>query len=105
MIFFSDGGLDIDALKDVAQQIEKLRLSGGSALLITHYSRILNEVHPDKIHIFGDGTILKEGDFSLAKILEDNGYDFVLSNMDNRPSEEENIFGGSKGILHSFHLR
>ncbi|MEM7181144.1 MAG: Fe-S cluster assembly ATPase SufC [Spirochaetota bacterium] len=72
-----DSGLDIDALKIVCEGINKLKSPESSVLLITHYQRMLNYVVPDKIHVFVDGKIAKSGDASLAKELEERGYDWI----------------------------
>src|SRR5208282_3304563 len=66
----TDSGLDIDALKVVAQGIEKLRGAERSMLLITHYQRILNYVQPDVVHVLAGGRIVKTGGKELAKELE-----------------------------------
>jgi Fe-S cluster assembly ATP-binding protein len=74
----TDSGLDIDALKIVAQGIEKLRAAERSMLLITHYQRILNYVQPDVVHVLAGGQIVKTGSQELSKELEAKGYDWVL---------------------------
>lgn len=71
----TDSGLDIDALKAVSDGINLMKDTG--ILLITHYSRILNYVKPDRVLIMQDGKIVKEGDINLAKELEDKGYDLI----------------------------
>ncbi|PHS57431.1 MAG: Fe-S cluster assembly ATPase SufC [Sulfurimonas sp.] len=73
-----DSGLDIDALKSVANGINKIRDKDSAVILVTHYNRLLEYVKPDKVHILQDGKIIKSGDFSLAKDLEDKGYEDVL---------------------------
>ena len=72
-----DSGLDIDALKIVCEGINRLKTPESSVLLITHYQRMLNYIVPDKIHVFVDGKIAKSGDASLAKELEERGYDWI----------------------------
>lgn len=69
-----DSGLDIDALKAVSEGINKLRSEDRTFLIITHYRRILDYVNPDYIHVLQDGKIVKTGDFSLVKVLEEEGY-------------------------------
>ncbi len=69
-----DSGLDIDALKAVSEGINKLRSQDRTFLIITHYRRILDYVNPDYIHVLQDGKIVKTGDFSLVKVLEEEGY-------------------------------
>lgn len=70
-----DAGLDIDALKIVSDGINVMKEKTRSFLLITHFQRLLNYVTPDYIHIMIDGRIVKSGDKSLAKYLEEKGYD------------------------------
>ncbi len=73
----TDSGLDIDALKTVAQGINSYRNSNRSIILITHYQRILDYLEPDKIHILIDGTIVKQGGLELVDILEEKGYKWI----------------------------
>ena len=70
----ADSGLDIDALKVVAEGINSLRNEHNSMLVITHYQRLLQYIVPDVVHIFADGHIVKSGDKSLAAELEETGY-------------------------------
>ena len=70
----TDSGLDIDALKTVAQGINALRGDDRAVLLITHYQRLLDYVVPDNVHVLSDGRIVKSGDKTLAHELEDKGY-------------------------------
>lgn len=72
-----DSGLDIDALKIVAEAVKKLKTEDMSILIVTHYNRILDYLEPDVISVLMDGKIVKSGDKDLAKILEEKGYDFV----------------------------
>ncbi|MXP56213.1 Fe-S cluster assembly ATPase SufC [Pantoea sp. Mhis] len=74
----TDSGLDIDALKIVADGINQLRDNNRSFIIITHYQRILNYIKPDLVHIFYKGKIIKSGDFALVKKLEEQGYDWVI---------------------------
>ena len=71
----TDSGLDIDALKVVAEGIEKLRGPGRGFLIITHYQRLLDYVTPDLVHVFMDGRVVETGGPELAKRLEEEGYD------------------------------
>jgi Fe-S cluster assembly ATP-binding protein len=72
----TDSGLDIDALKIVAEGVNRFRAGEGKAvLLITHYTRILRYIQPDFVHVFVDGRIADEGGPELAEQLEANGYD------------------------------
>jgi Fe-S cluster assembly ATP-binding protein len=74
----TDSGLDIDALKIVADGVNGLRGDERSFLVITHYQRLLDYIVPDFVHILADGKIIKSGDAQLAKDLEDQGYnDFI----------------------------
>ncbi|MBI2005362.1 MAG: Fe-S cluster assembly ATPase SufC [Candidatus Aenigmarchaeota archaeon] len=75
----TDSGLDVDSLKIVASGLEKLHQEGMAVLLITHYQRILNHVKPDFVHILIDGRIAKSGDYSLAKEIEEKGYEAIVS--------------------------
>ena len=70
----TDSGLDIDALKIVAEGVNKLRDNKLSGIVITHYQRLLDYLKPDTIHILADGKIIKTGDKSLALLLEEKGY-------------------------------
>lgn len=69
-----DSGLDVDSLKLVATNLEKLRTPKNSMILITHYQRLLNYIEPDFVHILIDGKIIKSGDKSLVEEIEKNGY-------------------------------
>lgn len=74
----TDSGLDIDALKVVANGVNQLRGPERAFLLITHYQRLLNYIKPDFVHVLADGKIIRSGDKSLALELEEHGYDDVL---------------------------
>ncbi len=74
----TDSGLDIDALKVVAQGVNSLRGSERAIILVTHYQRLLDHIIPDFVHVLADGKILKTGDRTLALELESRGYDWVL---------------------------
>ena len=73
-----DSGLDIDALKTVAEGINAMRSPERAVIMVTHYSRLLDYVRPDVIHLLSGGRIAKSGDASLAQLLEAKGYDYVL---------------------------
>ena len=73
----TDSGLDIDALKDVAEGINKLRTSKRAFILVTHYQRLLDYIVPDYVHVLSNGKIAKTGDKNLALELEKRGYDWV----------------------------
>ena len=70
----TDSGLDIDALKIVADGVNSLRKKDNSFLIITHYQRLLDYIKPDEVHIFNKGTIIKSGDYGLVETLESKGY-------------------------------
>ncbi len=70
----TDSGLDIDAMKLIAQSIQKARAQGTSFILITHYQRLLDYVRPDFVHVLQDGVITRTGDADLARELEATGY-------------------------------
>jgi Fe-S cluster assembly ATP-binding protein len=70
----TDSGLDIDALRIVADGVNALRGPDRSMVIITHYQRLLNYIVPDLVHVFVDGKIIKTGDKSLALELEKEGY-------------------------------
>ncbi|NQY27488.1 MAG: Fe-S cluster assembly ATPase SufC [Piscirickettsiaceae bacterium] len=73
----TDSGLDIDALKDVADGVNALRSADRSMIMITHYQRLLDYIEPDFVHVLSDGQIVKSGDKELAKELEKIGYSWV----------------------------
>jgi Fe-S cluster assembly ATP-binding protein len=70
----TDSGLDIDALKIVADGVNKMRDGKRAFLVITHYQRLLDYIKPDVVHIMADGKIIKIGGPELAKELEAKGY-------------------------------
>ena len=73
----TDSGLDIDALRIVANGVNKLRRADNATILITHYQRLLEYVVPDFVHVLYDGRIVKTGDKNLALELEEKGYDWI----------------------------
>ncbi|HKE95798.1 MAG TPA: Fe-S cluster assembly ATPase SufC [Povalibacter sp.] len=73
----TDSGLDIDALRVVANGVNSLRRADRAILMVTHYQRLLDYIEPDYVHVLSDGRILKSGDKSLAVELEKRGYDWV----------------------------
>ena len=73
----TDSGLDIDALKAVADGVNALRSPERAIILVTHYQRLLDYVQPDYVHVLSGGRIVKSGDKSLALELEDKGYDWL----------------------------
>ena len=74
----TDSGLDIDALKTVADGVNALRAPERGMLVITHYQRLLDHIKPDKVHVLADGKIIKTGGPELALRLEEEGYDGVI---------------------------
>ncbi len=70
----TDSGLDIDALKDVAQGVNALRSADRAIVLVTHYQRLLNYITPDFVHVLSDGCIIKSGGRDLALEVEEEGY-------------------------------
>ncbi|RME94033.1 MAG: Fe-S cluster assembly ATPase SufC [Bacteroidetes bacterium] len=73
----TDSGLDIDALKVVANAVNQLRSEDRSFIVVTHYQRLLNYIVPDFVHVLHQGRIIKSGDKNLALELEEKGYDWV----------------------------
>ena len=73
----TDSGLDIDALKVVANGVNELRSKHNAIIVITHYQRLLNYIVPDFVHVLSDGKIVKSGDKKLALDLEKRGYDWI----------------------------
>ena len=74
----TDSGLDVDALRTVAEGVNEFNNSDNSVLIITHYQRLLNYIKPDVVHIMIDGKIVKSGDMNLAKEVEEKGYSWIL---------------------------
>ncbi|KKN51548.1 hypothetical protein LCGC14_0621440 [marine sediment metagenome] len=73
----TDSGLDIDALKVVAEGVNALRSAERSVVMITHYQRLLDHIVPDFVHVLSEGRIVKSGDKELAKELEKSGYSWI----------------------------
>ena len=73
----TDSGLDIDALKIVANGVNKLKNKDNAVIIITHYQRLLDYIVPDFVHVLHEGKIVKSGDKSLAHELEEKGYDWI----------------------------
>ncbi len=73
----TDSGLDIDALKTIAESVKILQNPELSIMLVTHYQRILTYITPDYVHVLMDGKIVKSGDHQLAEQLEQKGYDWL----------------------------
>jgi len=78
----TDSGLDIDALRIVANGVNKLKNSENSTIVVTHYQRLLNYIVPDFVHVLYKGKIIKSGDKALALELEEKGYDWTKEHID-----------------------
>ena len=74
----TDSGLDIDALKTVAEGVNRLKKPDNAQLVITHYQRLLNYIVPDVVHVLFDGRIVRSGTKELALELEEKGYDWIV---------------------------
>lgn len=79
----TDSGLDIDALRIVANGVNKLRRPDNATIVITHYQRLLDYIVPDFVHILYDGRIVKTGDKNLAIELEEKGYAWIKEELEN----------------------
>ena len=73
----TDSGLDIDALRIVAEGVNRLKTPENASIVITHYQRLLDYIVPDFVHVLADGKIIKTGDKTLALELEEHGYDGI----------------------------
>jgi Fe-S cluster assembly ATP-binding protein len=80
----TDSGLDIDALRIVANGVNKLKRPDNSAIIITHYQRLLDFIIPDVVHVLYDGRIVKTAGKELALELEEKGYDWIKKEVDNQ---------------------
>jgi len=78
----TDSGLDIDALKVVAESVNALRSPDRSFVVVTHYQRLLDHIVPDFVHVLYKGRIVKSGDKTLALELEEKGYDWIKEEVD-----------------------
>jgi Fe-S cluster assembly ATP-binding protein len=77
-----DSGLDVDALKAVAEGVKTLRTPENAVVLITHYQRLLDYLLPDHVHIMADGKFIRSGGSDLAIEIEERGYDWILNSKD-----------------------
>lgn len=82
MLDETDSGLDIDALRIVAEGVNNFKGPSKSVLLVTHYQRILDYITPDKVHVLVDGRIVKSGGSELAMELEEKGYDWIRKSLE-----------------------
>ena len=73
----TDSGLDVDALRIVADGFNKIRTPQMSAIIITHYERMLDYIRPDFVHVLYGGTIVETGDATLAKQIDERGFDWI----------------------------
>jgi len=78
----TDSGLDIDALRIVANGVNKLKNEDNAVMVITHYQRLLDHIVPDFVHVLYDGKIVKSGDKNLALELEEKGYDWIKQEIE-----------------------
>ena len=77
----TDSGLDVDALRIVAEGFNKLRKPDTSAIVITHYQRLLDYITPNQVHVLLDGRIVKTGDAGLARVIEEKGFDWIKEEL------------------------
>jgi len=80
----TDSGLDVDAIRVVAEGVRRLSNSEKSIIVITHYNKILDYLNPDFVHILYDGRIVKTGDVGLAKEIEEKGFDSIRAENSNK---------------------
>jgi Fe-S cluster assembly ATP-binding protein len=78
----TDSGLDIDALRIVANGVNKLKSADNATIVITHYQRLLDYIIPDFVHVLYNGRIIKSGGKELALELEEKGYDWLTKQAD-----------------------
>lgn len=78
----TDSGLDIDALRIVADVVNKMRAQNRSFIIVTHYQRLLDYIEPDFVHVLYNGQVVKSGDKTLAHQLEAKGYDWIKEEVD-----------------------
>ncbi|CAG0985448.1 partial putative ATP-dependent transporter SufC, partial [Anaerolineae bacterium] len=78
----TDSGLDIDALRIVAQGVNKLRSDENGFIVVTHYQRLLDYIVPDFVHVLWDGRIIRSGTKELALELEEKGYDWLKDHVE-----------------------
>ncbi|MBT8166004.1 MAG: Fe-S cluster assembly ATPase SufC [Acidimicrobiia bacterium] len=90
-----DSGLDVDAVREVAEAVERMRGPDIGILLITHYNRILKYLTPDRVHVMVAGKIVQSGGPELAAELEETGYtDLVAGIMGDQPADEDDFLAG-----------
>ncbi|MFP4528623.1 MAG: ABC transporter ATP-binding protein, partial [Candidatus Kapaibacterium sp.] len=79
----TDSGLDIDALRTVAEGVNRIKSDDNAFVLITHYQRLLDYIIPDQVHVLFGGRIVKSGGKELALELEEKGYDWIKEELQN----------------------
>jgi Fe-S cluster assembly ATP-binding protein len=77
----TDSGLDIDAIRIVANGVNKIRNKENAVLVVTHYQRLLDYIIPDFVHVLYNGRIVRSGTKELAYELEEKGYDFIKNGV------------------------
>ena len=82
----TDSGLDVDAMRIVAEGVNKLRTPGSSCIVITHYDRLLEMIRPDVVHVLYQGRIVKTAGPELAKEIQERGYDWIKERLSPDPS-------------------
>ena len=82
----TDSGLDIDALRIVANGVNKLKNADNAVIVVTHYQRLLDYIVPDFVHVLYNGRIVKSGTKELAFELEEKGYDWIKAEVDGVPT-------------------
>jgi Fe-S cluster assembly ATP-binding protein len=82
----TDSGLDIDALRTVAEGVNKFAGPDMGVLIITHYQRILHLVKPDNVHVIYKGRIVKDGGPELVDVLEEKGYGWIIEEVEGAPA-------------------
>ena len=92
----TDSGLDIDALRIVAEGVNKLRSPENATILVTHYQRLLNYIVPDQVHVLAGGRIVRSGGKELALELEEKGYDWIQSESGNGVTGRSRVQAGAK---------
>ena len=80
----TDSGLDVDAMRIVAEGVNKMHTSQTSTIVITHYERLLEMIKPDVVHVLYQGRIVKTGGHELAREIEKRGYDWIREEVDGK---------------------